>query len=101
MTLTREEMETHLYLNELKDCTVCICTFNNKLKKKIKTAAEQFSEVVIKRETADGEMIAEFPKNLLSLNIKTPKTLSRNSSMSEEQKKAFVERTQRAKGNLS
>lgn len=97
MALTREEMETHLYLNELKDCRVSICTFNNKLKKKIMAAAEQFDDVVIERETSDGEMVASFPKKLLSLNIKTAKSVSRNRHMTEEQKKAFVERTQRAR----
>lgn len=98
MRLSREEMETHLYFSEEVDCEATICTFNGKLKRKIMAASEQFPDLVkIKNEDNYGEMIATLPKNLISLNIKTPKTLDRKRTMSEEQKKAFVERTQKAR----
>ena len=98
MRLTREEMETHLYFSEEVDSEATICTFNGRLKKKLLTASQQFPDLVkIKSEDNYGEMIAMLPKNLISLNIKTPKTLDRKRTMSEEQKKAFVERTQKAR----
>lgn len=97
MRLTREEMETHIYLNELTDCVACVCTFSSKLKRKLKAAAEQFDDVVIKRETADGELVVELPKKMLSINVKVPK----RRVMTEEQKRAFVERTRKAKADRS
>lgn len=91
--LTREEMETHLYWNEETDCTATVVTFNSKLKKKLRTSAEQFpEEIKIISEDDWGEMVAELPKNLISFNIKTPKKYKNTRKMTEEQKQAFVER---------
>lgn len=97
--LTREEMETHIYWNEEVDCTVTITTFNNKLKKKLRASAEQFpEEIKVIREDAYGELVAEFPKSLVSFNIKTPKKYKNTRKVSEEQKQAFVERVHGKKG---
>lgn len=91
--LTREEMETHLYWNEETDCTATVVTFNGRLKKKLRTSAEQFpDEIKIISEDELGEMVAELPKNLVSFNIKTPKKYKNTRKMTDEQKQAFVER---------
>ena len=90
--LTREEMETHLYWSEEVDSIATIVTFNNRLKKKLQTAAEQFGVVKIISEDPYGELVAELPKGLISLNIKTPKEFKKKREMTEEQKQAFVER---------
>lgn len=93
LRLTREEMETHIYWNEETDCTACLVTFNNKLKKKLKESAEKFpDEIRIISEDSYGELVAEFPKSLVSFNVKTPKKYKNTRKMTEEQKQAFVER---------
>lgn len=93
LRLTREEMETHLYWNEEVDSLATIVTFNNKLKKKLRASADQFlEEIRIVSEDNYGELVAELPKNLISLNIKTPKKYKNTRKMTEEQKQAFVER---------
>ena len=93
LRLTREEMETHLYWNEETDCIATIVTFNNRLKKKLRTSAENFpEEIKIISEDECGELVAEVPKTLISFNIKTPKKYKNTRKMIEEQKQAFVER---------
>lgn len=91
--LTREEMETHLYFSEETDSTATIATFNGKLKRKLKSSAEKYPNYInIISEDEYGELVAELPKNLISLNIKTPKEFKSKRKVTEEQKKAFVER---------
>ena len=91
--LTREEMETHIYWNEETTSIATIVTFNGKLKKKIKSSAEQFpDEIKVVSEDQYGELVAELPKNLISFNIKTPKKYKATRKMTDEQKQAFVER---------
>ena len=96
--LSKEEMETHLYWSEEPGCMATVATFSTKLKRKLQAAAEQFpAQVRIISEDSYGELIAELPKSLISVNIKTPKDLKKKRVVTEEQKQAFVERTRKAK----
>ena len=98
LRLTREEMETHIYWNEETDSIATICTFNGKLKRKLKESAEKFPEdIKIIKEDDCGEIVANLSKNLISLNIKTPKKYKKTRQMTEDQKKAFVERVHNKK----
>lgn len=90
-------METHLYFSERVDDQVTIATFNTRLQNKLKKAALAApDQVKIESEDAYGELVAVLPKNLLSINIKTPRTRARK-QMTDEEKAAFVSRTRAAK----
>lgn len=96
--LTKEEMETHLYFNEVKEDYATIATFNTKMKNKIAKAALSYPDLIrVVSIDECGELIAELPKNLLSINIKTPKARAKKKQMTDAEKAEFVHRTRMGK----
>ena len=84
MALTKIEKETIILFNE-GESTVEILTHNQKLKNKLKIAAEKNPETFVKTDTDRyGGVAYSFPKKLLQINLKQPLTAEQQEKLNEK-----------------